>query len=728
MSRIKMNFFLRQKSALVMALSVITGLILTTILVFADGSNYTNTTPAKDSTITTSNPAISTYVISTNELNDQTVKMQLNGAQVTPTFKYKGKMVKDYYEGYIWQVLDRREGTISFNASNLKDGSNAVDVSIVDKAGNTLNNNWSFTVAEPPKFDSISPADKSEQLHVNQLTATVSDNSGVDWDTVKLKINNSYVDTAKLEINRENGAITYNYNFPTGSYTAVLEAKDAAGNTGTKTWTFVADTAPPDIAYLSGFKDGMTITDGKINFGTKLTDLVNIKNNVSLSLDGNPLNFDFRFEGYTDKYYGTYIITSQKIAYISYGGIVSNGNHTLTLYSEDKLGNSVTREWKFFVATKPVITDETPITYGVENLKPTISASIKSPNGTVNAAGIDLKVDGVSVAYQYDEATGKITYTPSENLKNESYHTVSLTMADQTDLSLSKEWKFYTSTYKDMDDSNVSSCVACHEVVDSGIQGVKGHNGFSGSHSKNRCSDCHSYISYPAGCSQCHSDPDGESFDYAPHGSTPTIKYGATGFDPYFPIRVKQNRDMVDCVLCHQPGSGVKGYNGFDATPTRLLNNHDIPELHKTTEESCTECHAKSLTHEHARDGRTDKDNTPITCNTCHKSTSPQVVKAIADKNTACSTCHTNADHDSLHVSDVSTNCTSCHSNLLNQEHKNRNLTCDTCHKSQDSKVLAAFENKDKSCQSCHTVIHKDQHSQCATCHTKSSSVLEVPK
>jgi hypothetical protein len=539
---------------------------------------------------------------------------------------------------------------------NLKDGTNTVEVSIRDTAGNLLSDSWIFNVAEPPLFSSISPIDKSEQVNVNQVTAAIRDNNSVNWDTVKLKINGNYVNAA---VNSETGTLTNNYNFPTGTYTAVLEAKDSSGNMGTKTWSFVSDSTPPDLVGLYDFKEGVTITDGILKFRSELKDLVDIKDNVVLSVDGIPLKINFRFKGYTD-YYGDYIITSRKQAYTSYEGTVPNGIHTLALYSEDKLGNKITRTWNFTVSAKPQILNEMPLKYGVDNLKPTISAMVKSPNGSIKADCIVLKLDGTIVSSNYDSSTGVLSYTPSDPLENESYHTVSLKVSDLTGLSESREWKSYTTTYPDMKDSSPSSCVSCHPA--STFQGSNGvledmHSktlSFQGTHSKNRCQNCHNYITYPAGCSQCHGDPNEDWAGYAPHGSTPTIHYQPKNVDPNFPIRVTENREMYDCIVCHQPGSQVKGYEGYLTTPTRLLNNHDIPELHKT-EDTCTQCHAKSLTREHAREGRADSNNTQITCETCHQSNNEKVKNAITTKNKSCNACH-----ESYHK-DAHSDCKKCH-------------------------------------------------------------------
>jgi hypothetical protein len=731
MSHKKGSFKLRRKYFLIVFLLSTTALILTAFYVSAVDTYFSNHYPAKNSTITLSNPKISAYVKSLSELDSARVKLKLNGTEVSPIFLYKGKWVTDYYGNRSYVISDRREGTISYDTANLKDGINTVDVSIYDKASppNLLSDSWSFTVAEPPKFETISPADKSEQVTLNQLSAFVSDNNAVNWDTVKLKLNNAYVDSGKLIVNRDTGMITYNYNFPSNTYTAFLEAKDSNGILGTRTWTFTVDSSAPDLVSLYDFKDGSVITDGILKFRGDLKDLVDIKNNVTLSLDGIPLNINFRYKGTTD-YYGNYNITSYKQAYINFEGTVPNGNHKLSLYTEDKLGNKITRSWSFIMSAKPVISNETPIKYGVDNLKPTISAVVKSPNGSVKADSITLELDGKAADFKFDGGTGEVTYTPSETLKNESYHTVKLTVSDLTGLSVSRDWKFYTNNYPDMKDSGASNCTTCHPVSSfAGSNGVLEdiHSkklSFGGTHSKNRCENCHNYITVPAGCSQCHGDPNADWVGYAPHGSTPTIHYQPKNMDPYFPIRITENREQYDCIVCHQPGSQVKGYEGYLSTPTRILNNHDIPELHKTSDESCTKCHAQSLTHEHARDERTDKDGNPITCHTCHQSTDTKVIQAIKDKNLSCSACHGEASHDELHVNtEMSDNCTGCHSNTLTTEHKNRNIKCAGCHDSQDPIVVKAIANKDKTCQACHTKpIHEAQHAECKNCH-KSNSV-----
>ncbi|MBY0146352.1 hypothetical protein [Neobacillus niacini] len=642
------SYKLKGRQIIIWMLFIITAFLLGNFIVSASDTYYSNYTPAKNAAITVSNTKISVYIKSVNELNSSSAMLKLNGQQVSATFT-----AKSYTGG--------KEGTISFNAANLKDGVNTVEVSMNDKADPSIvyNDTWSFNVAEAPKITNMSPANNSEQASLNKVSAVVTDNGAINWDTVQLKINN--IVKTPLEINKDTGTVSFANNFSTGSYTAYLEATDSVGKRSTKTWKFIVDSTPPEISSLNYFKDGMTLTDGPLKLSIGLKDLVDIKDNVSLKLDGEPLAIDFKYPGEID-YYGDYVITSRKTATLTYGGMVPNGSHTLELYTEDIFGNQLTRTWNFTAAVKPKISDVSPLKHGLSDLKPTISAVVTSPNGMINADSIVVKVDNEAVDFDFDQSKGLVSYKPTKDLKNESYHTVTITVADQSGISLDREWKFYSNTYKEMDDSSAEACTSCHD--DSSFEGSNGvledvHKeklSFNGTHSKNRCENCHNYITVEAGCSQCHDDPEGEQYAHAPHGSTPTIHYQAKNVNPNFPVRVVENRSMNDCIICHQPGSGVKGYQGYLTIPTRTLNNHDIPELHKT-EDTCTQCHAKSLTSEHAREDRTDKNNEEMSCKTCHESTDSVVTKAISDGNTSCSSCHKQL-HNGVH-----SDCKKCHTN-----------------------------------------------------------------
>lgn len=118
------------------------------------------------------------------------------------------------------------------------------------------------------------------------------------------------------------------------------------------------------------------------------------------------------------------------------------------------------------------------------------------------------------------------------------------------------------------------------------------------------------------------------------------------------------SNDMGDnCSLCHT--SPHKG------TPVSFHTRADVS--------ACTPCHVSDVSVEHARYGRT--------CLTCHQSTDPAVVAAIAAHQTACAACHPGATHasaDAKHQAAVA-KCTlsGCHTGQLPALHGSR---CSSCH------------------------------------------------
>jgi hypothetical protein len=96
MSRKTGSFNLRGKPILIILVVLTAALILNTFYASAKDTSFTSQYPTKNSTITISNPKISAYVKSTNELNSSNVNMKLNNTSVPASFIYKGKWVNDY--------------------------------------------------------------------------------------------------------------------------------------------------------------------------------------------------------------------------------------------------------------------------------------------------------------------------------------------------------------------------------------------------------------------------------------------------------------------------------------------------------------------------------------------------------------------------------------------------------------------------------------------------------
>lgn len=156
--------------------------------------------------------------------------------------------------------------------------------------------------------------------------------------------------------------------------------------------------------------------------------------------------------------------------------------------------------------------------------------------------------------------------------------------------------------------------------------------------------------------------------------------------------------DMADdCSICHA-GQLDYPHQGAPATfHTRASGS------------SCSECHISDITVEHNRRG--------LTCLTCHNSTDPQVVAAIASGSTDCGSCHDLVDpHAGIDVSAVHTistlsaaftiqgvdlgthQCADCHETNAAAQHEN---VCGTCHPT----AAAAASPWDRTCASvgCHS-------------------------
>jgi hypothetical protein len=663
--------------------------------------------PAKGSTLTFSNPKISLYVKDTyDNLNSTSVSAKINGVPFGATFAYE--TVIDACTGAV-TAIKYREGTIEVNTSVLEDGIQNVEISIADVAGNVMTETWSFTVAELPKISSLSPANKSELASASQVSAVVTDNVGVDWNSVKLYINNSHVPHTYDEAT---GKVTYDNDFITGNYNVKLEARDLRGNLATSNWSFIVSSTGPTLTKFLYLTEGMTITNGMLRLHAQLNSTVEINDNVMLTLNGEPLDFAFRYQGYVDSCTGVYIITSLKEVFVDYNKKVADGDFTVVLTAEDKFGNLAAYTRSFTVRTFPVISNVAPFKYGLQELQPTISATVTDND---SFQSIVLKLNGVVVDADYNPGNGKLTYTPSVLLDNESNYTVSLTAIDRIGLTTSKTWGFNINTYPDMLDSNISMCLPCHgNKSNRSLPYEAVHLDYFWDHYGTGCDYCHNYVTALDVCGRCHDSGSDlyQADNFPPHGLNPNKKYSPKNTTGSFPLRVTTNRENWDCIICHQPGAGTR-YRVSGST-FRLLNNHDIPQLHVAPltqdNESCIQCHARSLTREHAREGRKDRAGQTITCLTCHVSVNTQVQGAIAAKDTTCTACHdinSTSGHSDMHVVSLGDQCVTCHGNNMTSEKVyHQDDGCKGCHNNSEPRVQSAIQLQNRTCFGCHETPH----------------------
>ncbi|MCW3491319.1 Ig-like domain repeat protein [Dethiobacter alkaliphilus] len=662
-------------------------------------------TPARGGTSDTASPRISVLVTDTfDHLDGESATAKLNGEVVDAVFRTTELHDSCGFLGY-----DYRSGTISFQAVGLQDGEHTFEISIADVAGNVLEESWSFTVAEAPKISDLYPENGVEVGGISEVSAVVTDNSAVDWDSVTLYRNGEAVEHS---VNESTGKVTYSGDFPDGNYQIKLEVSDMAGNSSTAEWSFVTVASPPTLSDLRFFTDGMKITDGVLKFYARLNHLVDMKDNVTLKVNGEVLDIDFRFAGFWDTCTDQYFVTSRKEATVTYEDYVGDGEHTLELYAEDKFGNNRTWTWTFEVEAPPTISNVSPFKYGLEDLQPTISAVVKD-NDILASIVLELN-DEVIEDYEYDSVSGKLTYTPAEPLANEMNYTVTLTATDGIGLVAERTWSFNINTWPDMADSNISNCTACHENQNDRPEPYEAvHRGFlfDGHDGRVDCYSCHNYVTNLDVCDDCH-NPDHELYDapnWPPHGYNPDKTYSPRSFSDSVPLRVTTNRENWDCIICHQPGAGTQ--RKITNRVYEPLNNHDIPQLHRAEADNCVECHALSLTREHARDGRTDEDGNPITCQTCHESTREDVKTAITTRNLDCGACHgieTTADgHADMHDVSLGAQCVSCHGdNMIYEEVYHEREGCKECHSNPDPRVQRAIQFQNRTCFGCHEEPH----------------------
>ncbi|MHB1017915.1 MAG: discoidin domain-containing protein [Coriobacteriia bacterium] len=218
---------------------------------------------------------------------------------------------------------------------------------------------------------------------------------------------------------------------------------------------------------------------------------------------------------------------------------------------------------------------------------------------------------------------------------------------------------------------------------------------------------------------------------------------------------------LTGCGDCHTNIYETSGHLAVHAaTPplTPAAYAYDIDGGTGVPVNDCIGCHASNLVEEHL--GAVDQFGTisrlprfstagqVLTCASCHSSTDPVVLGAIAASNSACTGCHgihepQTAAHESTFVADPQVDCSQCHSDQLETEHNGgltvttasgRVLTgCAVCHDYWTTEgprgvtVQAAIEGQDQVlCTACHSATHPDLGShtvsgvasqECAACH-----------
>ncbi len=193
------------------------------------------------------------------------------------------------------------------------------------------------------------------------------------------------------------------------------------------------------------------------------------------------------------------------------------------------------------------------------------------------------------------------------------------------------------------------------------------------------------------------------------------------------------------CGSCHGVTSGDGHMTVHDVKPGLLNANgtgsygYSVGSTATVKTTDCAMCHAynpTNLVSEHINGigwARKDRNGLPMTCDSCHKSTDPKVVAAIAGTGiTYCEACHpVHAEipivHRTTYLASSPTDCALCHPGNLTGIHAGKTATlpvsgqvlsgCALCHEYRESdmgvRTQAAIEvTNDTKCSACHTAYH----------------------
>ena len=400
------------------------------------GPVFSNVTPASGTNVTIPNPAISFVATDPDKINQSSIQVMVNGSilPVRVNFAEIGHYEEWWdscsgtsYSQWIVDGYDYTKATVTVTTTSLPDN-NSVDISVSDQLGNNSTIQWNFTAMIKPQITVISPVNGYNSGPKPVISAQITDNGGIDPQSIILKIGTQQVSPT---YNSSTRSITYTpvSPLPAGRNDIYLEAKDLAGNQSITTWyiNVSSDTAGP---VLTGFSPAAGIdvksSSAQISFtasdSSKIdTNSVQVKVNGRIVTAGVTLASAGRWVQYWDScsgtYYETWVVDSTDPTKATITANASNvaDVNTVSVSVKDQIGNISTSEWQFNANLPPIISEMTPGNgkYTSETL-PKISAKV-TDLGTIDPKSIVMKLNGTVVPHQYtsiNTSSGTVSYIP----------------------------------------------------------------------------------------------------------------------------------------------------------------------------------------------------------------------------------------------------------------------------------------------------------------------------
>ncbi|NTV44201.1 MAG: polysaccharide deacetylase family protein [Candidatus Yonathbacteria bacterium] len=304
--------------------------------------------------------------------------------------------------------------TISVNTTTYTNGSHVFRMDAKDAAGNTRTKSVTFKISNTVPDTTIPIAVITSPVVDATVGGTIS-MTGTASDNVKVTSVQFFVDGTAF--GTVLSALPYSVSLNTtilnnGPHTVRMDAKDAAGNTGTASLSFSVfnDTIAPVVTITSP-EIGSTLTGVVMVQGTATDDVAVAS--VQFLVDGNTIGSLVTTAPYT-------ISLDTKT--------LTNGAHTLTMTAKDAVGNTGNNSRQFFVSND-IIAPVAAITSPA--LDATVSGTI-SIEGTATddnaVASVQFSLDGVALGAPLT-ATPFVASLDTTTIANGN-HTLTLTARD----------------------------------------------------------------------------------------------------------------------------------------------------------------------------------------------------------------------------------------------------------------------------------------------------------
>ena len=296
-------------------------------------------------------------------------------------------------------------GQISYTPSTpLAGGVQTIKLNVGDRAGNTVESIWSFTVDNQgpalailsPSANAVLPADALINIQANFNDS----GSSIEPGSLVIELDGQNI-TAQITVSATGLNTTLTQALSEGMHTLRISIKDKAGNVSSQSVSFKTS-SPPTITDISPINGTAFPNGSAVALTAKLADVGSGIDpaSIRLSLDGTNVT-------------GSATMAVDSITYAPLDPM-PQGAHTVTLAVSDRAGNQTVRTWSFEIetATTTAFTDLTPRNVTLaSSAKPAISAKYSDPAG-ISLASVRLVVDEVDVTSQAQVTAQGVSFMP----------------------------------------------------------------------------------------------------------------------------------------------------------------------------------------------------------------------------------------------------------------------------------------------------------------------------